>query len=282
MGAVHGVSLKYVVISACAGFIARTMLATEDLAGSQMLLACFWCYTCVLNGIIALLFNLGMGMSLMGKSPADGSVPLWSYLVYIGFHAPTWLYTRIHHWKDQRAKVPPATEVEPGWWVGGRYGAELGKTWAGVIDMTCEFPEGCAADTYEYLLVPCWDGVPPTPEALERAALFGLSAREGGDVMVHCAHGRGRSTTVMCACLVKAGMHKNWESALEAIKKRRKVAKLNSAMRAALSSWQSQYMQTTPTRAGQEVADASVPFWAVGPLRWLRSRIREHGRSKVK
>merc|ERR1719189_2975646 len=130
---------KYVALSAAAGWWARFVLAQEkgdaELGAQQTALATFLCYTCILNGLIAVLFNLGVGMRAIGKSPATGSVPLWSYLLYFGFHAPTWLYTRLHHWKDRAMKVPAATEVEPGWWVGGRYAAELGKAWAGVVDM---------------------------------------------------------------------------------------------------------------------------------------------------
>lgn len=287
----HGVSLKYVALSSAAGLTARAVIRQESNAASwtapQTLLLLLLCYTCFLNGTIAVLFNLGIGMRLIGKSPTTGAVPVWSYFVFFGFHAPTWLYTSLHHLKDRAMKVPVATEVEPGWWVGGRYAAALGKHWAGVVDITCEFPEGCAATTDQYLLLPCWDGVPPPPEALERAALFAASARASGDVLVHCAHGRGRSTTVMCACLVKADVHPNWEAALEAVKRHRRVAKLNSAMRAALAAWQSQYMDTTPSKASAEkdLSDSDGPGWALGPLRHVRAsfqRLRFYGRSKLK
>lgn len=284
----YGVSLKYAAISAGAGLGARAVLRQEAqvLPASQAALASLLCYTCLLNGLVALLFNLGVGMRAVGKSPKTGCVPKWSYLLYFGFHFPTWLYTRLHHWKDAKMKVPVATEVEPGWWVGGRYAAELGKSWAGVLDMTCEFPEGCRATTDQYLLLPCWDGVPPSPDLLERAALFAISARAMGDVLVHCAHGRGRSTTVMCACLVKGGLHPNWETAFEAIKKQRRVAKLNRAMRSALSSWQSQYMETTPTKIASNILQDSIDNdCATLPVRSFRSliqKIKRYGRSKLK
>eukprot|EP00933_Yihiella_yeosuensis_P038128 TRINITY_DN32087_c0_g1_i1.p1 TRINITY_DN32087_c0_g1~~TRINITY_DN32087_c0_g1_i1.p1 ORF type:complete len:295 (-),score=40.06 TRINITY_DN32087_c0_g1_i1:96-980(-) len=260
MGAVHGCYLKYVTLSLSSGIAAYAWInaepddivffwGEEHVPEGFVLIFLFHC--CLVNGVIAVLFKLGVGMSLLGKDPRNGRVPLWSYGIFMGFHVPTWLYTRLHHLKDRLYKVPPATEVEPGWWVGGRYGAELEKQWAGTIDLTCEFPEGCAKTTEQYLLVPCWDGVPPTPEMLEHAAKFALSASLNGDVMVHCAHGRGRSTTVMCACLVKAGLHPTWEAALDAIKNQRRVVKLNRAMRSALTSWQLQYQALTPRKASQ-------------------------------
>lgn len=290
MGAVYGVWIKYAALSAGAGLGARTVMnwggQDELLEAPRAALVYLLCYTSFLNGLIALLFQLGIGMRAIGKSPTTGAVPKWSYLLYFGFHFPTWMYTRLHHWKDGKMKVPAATEVEPGWWVGGRYAAELEKQWAGVVDMTCEFPEECRATTDEYLLLPCWDGVPPPAELLERAALFAISARMMGDVLVHCAHGRGRSTTVMCACLVKGGWHPTWEAALEAIKKQRRVAKLNGAMRSALTSWQAQYMDNSPAKAGSgTLQDSPENDRASWPLRYIHSllqRIKRDGRSKVK
>ena len=55
--------------------------------------------------------------------------------------------------------------------------------------------------------------------------------------MVHCAHGRGRSTCVMVACLVRAGVHATWRDAFEAVRTERKGVKLNGKMRRALDEW---------------------------------------------
>lgn len=249
MGAVYGVSLKYVALSGVAALGARWLTPPEPFLDDEgvsswarlVVLFSLWHISAV-NGIIALLFQLQVGMHVIGKDSLTGQIPLWSYGVFAGFHMPTLLYTKLHSLHDKRRSVPVATEVEPGWWVGGRYGAELGLKWAATIDLTCEFPEGCAGSTERYLLLRCWDGVPPSPEQLERAAAFAVAAHEDGHVMVHCAHGRGRSTTTMCACLVKAGLHSTWEKAFEAIKRKRNVCKLNRKMRSALTAWQAEYV----------------------------------------
>lgn len=64
-----------------------------------------------------------------------------------------------------------------------------------------------------------------------------------GDVLIHCAHGRGRSTTTMCAALVKAGLFPTWQDAFEkGIKPGRSVCKLNKRMRDTLQMWQDIYV----------------------------------------
>jgi len=262
MGAVHGVYLKYVAMSALS-FVGYNMLSpdgssTDDVSSSSedkaaqralmmgMIPSLILGYSAVLNGVIAVLFKSESAMFIIGKDKATGGIPLWSYLVYFPFHVPTLLYTHVHTWAGKemhKPAVPVATEVQPGWWVGGCYGHELKKDWSGVVDLTVEFPESCIGRTKSYLSAPTWDGVPLDPAGLDNAATFAVEARKHGDVIVHCAHGRGRSTTVMCACLVKAGLYDNWKDAFEkGIKPQRPVCKLNKRMRENLAAWQKEYV----------------------------------------
>lgn len=263
--------MKYVGLSALsyAGYsffsaeptasISNGRMMAEEVAGgslTKMLPAIVMGYSTVVNGAIAVLFKLEWGMGLLGKDKTTGQIPTWSYVIFFPFHAPTILYTRIHS-SISRAKVPDpktgemkykpvpaASEVQPGWWVGGCHADEMGpKEWGGIIDLTVEFPESCRNHTKHYLSAPTWDGVPLSPADLESAAEFGVEARRDGDVLVHCAHGRGRSTTVMCACLVKAGLFSNWEEAFDkGIKPYRTVCKLNKRMKENLTAWQTQYV----------------------------------------
>ncbi|KAL7541526.1 hypothetical protein ACHAXR_011485 [Thalassiosira sp. AJA248-18] len=299
MGAVHGVYLKYVGLSAIsfAGYhlvmgnigpmeplpllTSDRILATSSGSESSIMpllrlgTASVLSYSTLLNGTIAVLFKMRKGMSLIGKDRQGGTIPLWSYALFFPFHIPTYAYTWIHtkcgtmkpYSKDVEAKppkktkvskvpVPVASEVQPGWWVGGCYANQLNKQWAGVVDLTVEFPERCRSDTLRYLCLPTWDGVPCSPEQLEKAATFCIDAREEWarlrekgavegepQILIHCAHGRGRSTTVMCAALIKMGLFANWEDALEkGIRPGRPVCKLNTMMRKNLTEWQTIYI----------------------------------------
>jgi rhodanese-related sulfurtransferase len=269
MGTVHGVYLKYVGLSALsyagysmfagsdtsAGVSSRMMSESgggESKSLMRMIPALVFGYSTLLNGAIAMLFKMEWGMGILGKDKATGQIPLWSHILFFPFHAPTLLYTHVHtrvskcQLPDKSGKlhyvtVPVASEVQPGWWVGGCYGHELGKEWGGVIDLTVEFPESCTGR--HYLSAPTWDGVPLKPSDLESAATFAVEASKDGDVLVHCAHGRGRSTTVMCAALVKAGLFPSWDEAFEkGIKPFRPVCKLNKRMRENLTAWQAEYV----------------------------------------
>ncbi|EOD40683.1 hypothetical protein EMIHUDRAFT_454156 [Emiliania huxleyi CCMP1516] len=175
-------------------------------------------YSAATHGLFAGLFVARVGMGILGKQRAAGVVPWWSYLVWAPFHSFTYLYTYFHTLHSEAHGTPVATEVAPGWWIGGRYAhwRMPERRWAATIDLTCEFPEGSIRNTSNYLLTPCWDGVPPTPAQIEEAARLAARACGQGDVMVHCAHGRGRSTTVMLACLVRAGLFSDWRDAFEA------------------------------------------------------------------
>jgi len=253
MGAVHGVHLKYVAASALS-FVGTVC------AGSDQDRLVPWraalLYAAMVNALFASLFVMQWGMTVLGKSDVTGTVPWWSYVAWWPFHGFNWLYTFVHTISSERRGVPVATEVVPGWWVGGRYAHWLPgrrQQWAATIDLTCEFPEGCIDSTSRYLLLRCWDGVPPTAAELEEAAVFAAMAASDHangtkHIMVHCAHGRGRSTTVMLACLVRAGLYRDWQSAFEAVKRKRPVCRLNSKMREALAAWQSRY-GTMPLRS---------------------------------
>ncbi|KAL7461619.1 hypothetical protein ACHAXS_002805 [Conticribra weissflogii] len=169
-------------------------------------------YSTLLNGTIAVLFRLRRGMGLIGKDTTKGTIPLWSYVLLFPFHGPTYAYTYLHtrmgkmrppsaapgtrgsqndSKKDERERrqqderkvaVPVASQVQPGWWVGGCYSHEIRlpmqQPWAGVVDLTVEFPESCRANTLNYLCIPTWDGVPCSPEQLEEAAVFCVEARK--------------------------------------------------------------------------------------------------------
>jgi len=251
MGAVHGCSLKYVALGGIYGLSAVTSpFSSPSLEENEIdshphparidFATALLLYSSFINFLIALLFHFQVGTDLLGKT-TDGKIPLWSYIIFAPFHIPTIIYTKIHTDYGISHGVPVASEVADGWYIGGRYGDQLNLTWGGILDLTAEFPESCKSRNY--LNIKCWDGTPPSPADIDRAATFGAMARKEGNVMVHCAHGRGRSTCCMVACLVKAGVYKNVEEAFKGCKPHRPVIKLNGRMKRALEEWENKYVK---------------------------------------
>ena len=50
----------------------------------------------MLNLLVGLLFKLRMGCGMMMKDRSTGKIPLISYVLWMPFHLPTWLYTYVH------------------------------------------------------------------------------------------------------------------------------------------------------------------------------------------
>ena len=234
MGAVHGVAYKYVAIAAAASYGAYL---SQPHSYARLGLGLVG----ATNAVIVVLFVADRGTQLLGKDAVTGKAPWYRALPWAGFLLPTWLYTYVH---TLVGRVDTATEVAPGWWLGGRYADRAPgrpERWAGVLDLTVELPERCLDLCDDYLLVRCWDGAPPHLQDLERAATFCAAARRRGPVLVHCAHGRGRSTTAMCAALVRAGVDRDWRGAFERCRRARPCVRLNTRMRAALEAWAEEY-----------------------------------------
>jgi len=92
--------LKYAALSIMTGAAAGRQyynyaMASEEVASlgvAFFLLA----YISIANGVVAILFKMQTGMTIIGKDPKTGKLPLWSYIVWGGFHLPTFLYTYIH------------------------------------------------------------------------------------------------------------------------------------------------------------------------------------------
>ena len=234
MGAVHGVAYKYVAIAAAASYGAYL---SQPHSYARLGLGLIG----ATNSVIVVLFVADRGTQLLGKDAVTGKAPWYRALPWAGFLLPTWLYTYVH---TLVGRVDTATEVAPGWWLGGRYADRAPgrpERWAGVLDLTVELPERCLDLCDDYLLVRCWDGAAPHLQDLEHAAAFCATARRRGPVLVHCAHGRGRSTTAMCAALVRAGVDRDWRGAFERCRRARPCVRLNKRMRAALDAWAAEY-----------------------------------------
>ena len=127
MGAVHGVHMKYVAASAASATGALYATPAESEVWWWRVVHAGLCYAAVAHAIIAILFISRRGARIIGKDSQSGAVPAWSYVVWFAFHSLNYAYTLVH---NQISSVPAASEVMPGWWLGGRYAHTMrGRRW---------------------------------------------------------------------------------------------------------------------------------------------------------
>ena len=98
--------------------------------------------------------------------------------------------------------------------------ANLGVNWHGVMDLTNEFPASTLkAPIQKYL--PVLDLTPPKPKTLVRAVRWLERTQQQGDVLVHCALGLSRSSSVVACWLVWRGHADNVQQAIAMIDAKR-------------------------------------------------------------
>ena len=223
------VFVKYLLTSALCGY-AYTRHSSNKLL-SAILLA-----SALQLGGLALLFRLRKGAAVIGKDSTTGKIPLWSYIIFAPFHLCNALY--LAAMLIARRDIPSVSEVLPGLWIGGvrSYDVKAHSEWQGVVDLTNEFPE--LSHRNEYLNLQVSDGNAPTLAQLDAACEFVAANAKRGPVLVHCAFGVGRSTTVLCAVLVALEYAPNIEAAFRMIKKKRACVRLDRTMRSALERWE--------------------------------------------
>jgi len=143
----------------------------------------------------------GRGSHKVFGKRADGTLPWWSWLVFL----PLLLYTTaVWHLIRIISREPVRNEVTGQLMVGRRLvGSELEGEFDNFVDLTAEFSEpSVIRRSPSYRCFPILDGAAPTPEAL-RAAVASLRP---GRTYVHCAQGHGRTGLFALAVLLDSGV----------------------------------------------------------------------------
>lgn len=224
-------------MSAKYGILFLTMAALAGMAGfgaasleQRVVFACC--------GIAALLVGIAYLIGRPGLlfKRDDGSRPWWAWVLlwpYFGLSWTTfWLYRAT-------SRGERSTEIGPGVWLSRRLLADElrgGREWAGVVDLTAEFPR-VRADGADYLLLPVLDAAPPTVEQLARAVRWIEGQRARGPVLIHCALGHGRSASVVCAWLLATGAAGDVEAAVARVRAARPGVGLKAAQLARLDEY---------------------------------------------
>ena len=112
--------------------------------------------------------------------------------------------------------------------------AKMNVNWQCVLDLTNEFPHATIkAPLQKYM--PVLDLTPPKPKTLVRAVRWLEAAQVRGDVLVHCALGLSRSSSVVVCWLVWRGHAIDIEQAINLIDAARKGVVLSAEHKANIS-----------------------------------------------
>jgi hypothetical protein len=171
---------------------------------------------------LALAIAHGLGAHRVFGKRADGSLPLWSWLVFL----PLLTYTSAV-WRLRRVleREPARSMVTERLVVGRRLlASELDGGFDNYVDLTAELAEPLAVRRFPaYRSFPILNDAAPTPEAL-RVAVRSLSP---GRTFIHCAHGYGRSGLFSLAVLLSSGDARSVEDGLRMLKTARPGIRLN-------------------------------------------------------
>lgn len=178
---------------------------------------------------ILVAISVGRGfVGLLGKQ-ADGRLPLWSIVLLWPWHAAVRFGATAHR---RLVPEPLSTEIHPGWHLGAwPHRRTLWEQWPAIVDCTAELPRR-GDPAAPYLCIPTFDGTAPTPAAMRKAVAWVLKQRaEHREVLIHCAHGRGRCATIMSAALVEAGLHEDTRAAAAHLRRCRPSVTINRDQR---------------------------------------------------
>ena len=182
---------------------------------------------------------------LLGKRE-DGSMDPFRY--YLGYSYQLGIQTKLYLERTY-GDEPPFDEIIPTLFLGAWPADEslLPATRQDqkivVVDVTCELPCRVGGDIDGYHLVPVWDSHAASPDQIQRAVTWAMPyARDPAYlVYIHCAHGHGRSGTVMGAMLIAMGEVDSVDEAIACMKQKRPLVRLNTRQRDALVAWSKSY-----------------------------------------
>lgn len=159
---------------------------------------------------------------IFGKA-ADGTLPWWSWLLYL----PLLAYTSfIWHLVRTFSRERVVDRVNDGIFVGRRLlPGELKEACTRYIDLTSEFQEpGEFRKPPGYFCFPILDASAPSPDQLAKA----VEEVGSGPVFIHCAQGHGRTGLFTLALLISRGEVRSVEEGLALLTKIRPGIGLNA------------------------------------------------------
>eukprot|EP00127_Corallochytrium_limacisporum_P000334 Clim_evm29s11 gene=Clim_evmTU29s11 len=199
-----------------------------------------------LNFVAAAMSHIANSPAVYGKNRQTGGLGILYSIFWLPLRLLMIFNLRLYDRFLRSKGLEGACEVSSNIWISSYCSMEKAVTdshKSAIVDVTAELPKGTGhLCTRPYMCPAALDGFPPEPAEIHKAALFIREhVNSGHRVVVHCAFGIGRSTTVACAGMVLLGRAADWEEAFNAIKKKRRIVRLTSKYKAALRKWTEDY-----------------------------------------
>jgi protein-tyrosine phosphatase len=165
----------------------------------------------------------GLGPIIFGKR-SDGTLPWWSLVIFAPFLGLTWGLWHLQRWI---LRGNPFQEISPGLWLGRRLlPREIPTNFDLIVDLTAEFPRSkFVLQNRTYWCLPTLDASIPSTISFDE--LVEKIVSWPGCCFIHCANGHGRSATLVAAILIRKGMAKDSNEALEIMRRLRPGVGLN-------------------------------------------------------
>ena len=173
---------------------------------------------------------------LLGKRPDGALAPLaaaafWPY--HVGLRGKLAVQRRV-------STEPAWNAVTPDYFLGGwpSERALVPEAGVAVVDVTCELPLAASTAPSAYLALPVWDTHAPALAQIDAGVAFvRAQVAAGRKVLVHCAHGHGRSAVLLGAVLIADGEAADADVAVALMRRARPRVRLNRRQRTALEKW---------------------------------------------
>lgn len=168
----------------------------------------------------------GRGMHQVFGKRYDGTLPMWSWLLFfplLAYTAGVWHLIRL-------LTREPACHVITEQLVVGRrlLPSEVQGEFDNYIDLTAELPEPVAIRRgSSYRCFPILDGAAPSPESLREA----VRSLRPGRTFIHCAQGHGRTGLFALAVLLESGQAQTVEEGLGMLRAVRPGIRLSEKQR---------------------------------------------------
>ena len=149
-----------------------------------------------------------------GKNQKTGNISALRLLVFLPYYVVVFCIMVYGFLNTHIRRLESYTKITDDVFVGDYFSSFMGfNTWKSILDITNELPR--VGKCSKYLNIQSWDGTPPSPAEIQCGVEFIRKCQK--PVLVHCAHGKGRSVTMVVAYLRASGICKSVPEAIQKV-----------------------------------------------------------------